>query len=488
MAMSSRGYKYQPTPDGCEDLEYYEPGGYHPVLIGDKFSNGRYEVVHKLGSGGSATVWLARDAETARLVALKVLTSDSSGRNRELQIHNYLQESCKEDFDATRVVAPLDHFHVQGPNGDHLCLVFELLGPSIAALSEFSNEYKIRPEKLRVLARQLIEALIHLHKVGVSLSDISPNNILFTINGLDLWTNEQIYETFGTPEEFEVKRAILYNPDNPMDPDEYAKLCAVDEHAPKLVYRPIELLAAAGVADLVQPQLRFIDLGEAFLIEEPPRCAEMGVNVAYSAPEISFDEYPSSGVDTWALACVLFQLRTGDTLFREGYFGGPGVLWKMIDTLGPLPIEWRNAIRADTEKQCAAEGIPLIEEDEEDGEEDEVKEPNLKQRIAAVGRLKKWHFLTLEQRRKKYLEIFQGSTGNDIEKMIGCFNHPPTRFSRAESRQFHNLLTRMLKYKSEERISMEEVLFHPWVRKEIKAKRTRDWLVRYDPGRDFTDS
>ena len=44
-----------------EDWEDYTKGGYHPVHIGDAFSDGRYIVVRKLGWGHFSTVWLARD-------------------------------------------------------------------------------------------------------------------------------------------------------------------------------------------------------------------------------------------------------------------------------------------------------------------------------------------------------------------------------------------------------------------------------------------
>lgn len=46
-----------------EDLEDYRKGGYHPVSIGDKFSNGRYVIIRKLGWGHFSTVWLARDLQ-----------------------------------------------------------------------------------------------------------------------------------------------------------------------------------------------------------------------------------------------------------------------------------------------------------------------------------------------------------------------------------------------------------------------------------------
>jgi serine/threonine protein kinase len=46
-----------------EDWEDYCKGGYHPVQIGDTFSDGRYTVVRKLGWGHFSTVWLAKDAK-----------------------------------------------------------------------------------------------------------------------------------------------------------------------------------------------------------------------------------------------------------------------------------------------------------------------------------------------------------------------------------------------------------------------------------------
>jgi serine/threonine-protein kinase SRPK3 len=46
-----------------EDWEDYVKGGYHPVHIGDSFSDNRYVVVRKLGWGHFSTVWLAKDTK-----------------------------------------------------------------------------------------------------------------------------------------------------------------------------------------------------------------------------------------------------------------------------------------------------------------------------------------------------------------------------------------------------------------------------------------
>lgn len=50
----------------AEPLEQYSFGGYHPVHLSDLLKNGQYEIIHKLGFGSFATVWLARDHQYAR--------------------------------------------------------------------------------------------------------------------------------------------------------------------------------------------------------------------------------------------------------------------------------------------------------------------------------------------------------------------------------------------------------------------------------------
>lgn len=48
----------------AEDIEEgrdaYQPGGYHPVYIGDVYAD-KYEVMSKIGYGRYSTVWLVKD-------------------------------------------------------------------------------------------------------------------------------------------------------------------------------------------------------------------------------------------------------------------------------------------------------------------------------------------------------------------------------------------------------------------------------------------
>jgi hypothetical protein len=55
------GQVYQGGFEDSEILEKYRPGGYHPLKLGDTLKDGRYKTLHKLGWGGHATLWAARD-------------------------------------------------------------------------------------------------------------------------------------------------------------------------------------------------------------------------------------------------------------------------------------------------------------------------------------------------------------------------------------------------------------------------------------------
>ncbi|KAG6877202.1 hypothetical protein C0993_009495, partial [Termitomyces sp. T159_Od127] len=130
--------------DVIEDIEEYHPGGYHPISVGDEFDQGRFRILHKLGFGGSSTVWLARDQREGKhhgsIVTLKAMRADVSSSQSpsgipDLAIPQKLRASLppSESVDFQTVI---HHFFVQGPNGSHLFLIFHLTGPNIIAMSD----------------------------------------------------------------------------------------------------------------------------------------------------------------------------------------------------------------------------------------------------------------------------------------------------------------------------------------------------------------
>jgi serine/threonine-protein kinase SRPK3 len=140
-----RRYQFSDLDD-TENVELYRPGGLHPVRIGDVFANGSYKVLHKLGHGGSSTVWLARDQRpqssvSATLVALKILSADQSCKPKDeipdLVFPPKLGAFASASHSPARdnVLTLKDDFMEEGPNGMHLCTVSQLAGPSVASVS-----------------------------------------------------------------------------------------------------------------------------------------------------------------------------------------------------------------------------------------------------------------------------------------------------------------------------------------------------------------
>lgn len=98
--------------DDVEALEDYQSGGYHPVHLGDRLGEtGRYRVLHKLGHGGFSTVWLCRDGQTNKYVAVKVHTADVSVVDLpDLR----LVDLDKSALGAEYINIPKDHFSLEG--------------------------------------------------------------------------------------------------------------------------------------------------------------------------------------------------------------------------------------------------------------------------------------------------------------------------------------------------------------------------------------
>lgn len=97
-------------------------------------------------------------------VSVKIMTADSTCHSRELQTLQALQQK-----DAAKYIVRLfDSFVHQGPNGNHQCLVFELLGPTVdtvVADYHFGGDC-LEPENLLRLTKQLLEAVASIHSAG----------------------------------------------------------------------------------------------------------------------------------------------------------------------------------------------------------------------------------------------------------------------------------------------------------------------------------
>ncbi len=167
------GLRLELGPFSLERLQDYEPGGHHPVQLGDRLGDGgNYLVIHKLGHGGFANVWLCRDTREqppARYVALKILMADVSVEEcselRAMQLRAWRDAESAKSKGAQNICLPRDKFDIDGPNGTHFCFVYPVLGPRVSlGLYHGSEDPDIA---LRSVCLEAVEAIAFLHAHGI---------------------------------------------------------------------------------------------------------------------------------------------------------------------------------------------------------------------------------------------------------------------------------------------------------------------------------
>ncbi|KAF8627133.1 hypothetical protein AX17_006352 [Amanita inopinata Kibby_2008] len=190
-----------------EDWEDYCKGGYHPVKIGDTFSDGRYVVVRKLGWGHFSTVWLAKDQKMNRHVALKVVKSAPRYTETALDEIKLLQRLITSSNPPiapspsnpnpapspshthpgrSHVISFLDHFRHKGPNGTHVCMVFEVLGENLLGLIRRHQNKGVSMHLVKQIAKQVLLGLDYMHRCcGVIHTDLKPENVLICIDDVE---------------------------------------------------------------------------------------------------------------------------------------------------------------------------------------------------------------------------------------------------------------------------------------------------------------
>ncbi|KAI9163649.1 SRSF protein kinase 2 [Paramyrothecium foliicola] len=175
--------------EGCDQ---YAPGGYHPVQYGDLFKD-RYVVVRKLGHGSSSTVWLALDQSTESYVALKVfMACFIDTQDQVISAYEKLRDARAFEGNGACLLDFLDVFVHYGPNGLHLCVVSEPMGPPLWSYEEDSmgevlfaqpdSPLRFPKSLVKLTLRNILSAINVLHANDIFISeDLRP---LIKVSGL----------------------------------------------------------------------------------------------------------------------------------------------------------------------------------------------------------------------------------------------------------------------------------------------------------------
>jgi hypothetical protein len=208
----------------------------------------RYELMDRLGHGGMATVYSARDLRLDRQVAIKLLADNFAGDD----------EVRKRFSREARLAAKLDHPNVVqvfdvGEEDDRPYIVMEHVeGGTLADRMSHRRRSLARGEGLRLLG-QLCDGLAHAHSKKLVHRDIKPQNLLLRESDGCLKIAD-----FGIARAAE-ETTRLTRPGKVIGTDRYM---APEQLADGKITPAVDVYACGVVADELLPQARAPELRE----------------------------------------------------------------------------------------------------------------------------------------------------------------------------------------------------------------------------------
>ncbi|OJJ42296.1 hypothetical protein ASPZODRAFT_137379 [Penicilliopsis zonata CBS 506.65] len=366
-------WRFHELNDPEEWIEDYRPGKLHPVHYGDTFKGAQYQVIRKLGYGSFSTVWLAKDKQNHRHVALKIPVAGSTAGQHELAILQQLSQSASTHPGRKHITHILDHFQHIGPNGTHCCMVFDIMGPSTASalfkLRQFKQDGIELPGGVgpwiytnrfplwmaKSILRQALLGIDFLHQNGIAHGDIQPGNLLFSLKDLNAIPESQLA--------WKIKSKPVQRLDG--KPDQWA---------PQYLAQSRSLTEYVDWSESLM--IRISDFGGAFPFSDPP--VKSITPVSLRSPELVFANIVNKDQDLWSLGCLVFEIVTGKALFAVDSFGpdeetDDDHLIQFNDILGPLPSHLlaqypRAHIYCNDKGEVTRRYIEELEDDESDSD------------------------------------------------------------------------------------------------------------------------
>lgn len=147
-----------------------------PLDVGTELA-GRYRIVRPLGSGGMASVYLARDSlHDEALVALKVLHREF-GQDKKYVARFIREAKLMHQVEHPNVVKTFD----VGRDGNTIFFTMEYVEGQ--PLDELMDERRLSFDEIADLTVEIARGLAAIHALNIVHRDLKPGNVLITTKG-----------------------------------------------------------------------------------------------------------------------------------------------------------------------------------------------------------------------------------------------------------------------------------------------------------------
>ncbi|CEP18192.1 hypothetical protein [Parasitella parasitica] len=158
-----------------EPVEVYDDEDGHYIVRPNESLTQQYKIMRLLGQGTFGKVVECYDRVRRSYCAIKIIRAIPKYRDAskiEIRVLNTLKQH--DPLNLNQCIHLIEWFDFR----NHICMVFDLLGPSVFDFLK-SNQFRPFPStQIQKLAKQLITSVAFLHDLKLVHTDLKPENIL----------------------------------------------------------------------------------------------------------------------------------------------------------------------------------------------------------------------------------------------------------------------------------------------------------------------